>query len=135
MRNTQPSQQKPKVFFDGACPLCRREIAHYRRLKSATRLDWIDIQQAQERLAEYGIDHATAMARFHVLDTHKQWQTGAYGFVEMWSHLNGYRWIARLIRSLRLSPLLDALYRVFARWRLRQRCHDERCNTHTGTRS
>ena len=29
---------RPMVFYDGGCPLCRREIAHYRRIDSAERL-------------------------------------------------------------------------------------------------
>ena len=33
---------RPMVFYDGGCPLCRREIAHYRRIDSAERLRWVD---------------------------------------------------------------------------------------------
>lgn len=28
------------VFYDGSCPLCSREIAHYRRLRGAESLKW-----------------------------------------------------------------------------------------------
>lgn len=119
---------KPIVFFDGGCPLCRREIAHYLGLKSAANLVWIDISTDSESLAKHQLIHADAMARLHVLDTSGNWQTGAWGFAELWSHLSGYRWLARLLHLPGLLPLLDRVYNVFARRRLRQRCNVENGN-------
>ena len=109
------------VFYDGLCPLCSREIAHYRRLRGAdTLLHWVDITQDEHVLAEYGLQREAAMARFHVRDAAGRWQTGAWGFAELWSHLPAYRWLARSLRTLRLLPLLDWVYSGFARWRVRR---------------
>ncbi len=121
-KSGEPGAGCSMVFFDGACPLCRREIAHYRRRRGAEGLVWIDIAQEDARLADFGLVRATAMARFHVLDRNGQWQTGAWGFAELWSRLPAYRWLARLLRGLRLLPLLDCAYTAFARWRLQRRC-------------
>ena len=115
------------VFYDGACPLCRREIAHYRRLRGAERLAWIDVASTNAPLATYDMSRERAMARFHVLDAAGRWQTGAFGFAELWSHLPAYRWLARTLRSLRLLPLLNRVYVRFARWRLRRACDDRTC--------
>jgi len=117
---------KPTVFFDGSCPMCSREIRHYRRLRGADRLEWIDISDDDASLA-YGLDKDTAMARFHVLDASGEWQTGAYGFAELWSQLPAYRWLASITRKLRLLPLLDIGYTRFARWRLKRSCQDGSC--------
>ena len=117
----------PTVFFDGQCPLCRREIAHYRRLRGADTLHWIDITQNENALAEYGLQRKVAMARFHVRDAAGNWQTGAWGFAELWSHLPAYRWLARSLRTLRLLPLLDRAYSSFARWRVRRSCNTKTC--------
>lgn len=117
------------VFFDGGCALCRREIAHYRKRRGADRLLWIDITQDETMLASHGLSRAHAMARFHVLDAAGNWHTGAWGFVELWSHLPVYRWLARLLRALRLVPLLDRAYSHFAHWRLQRRCDAVSCNT------
>jgi predicted DCC family thiol-disulfide oxidoreductase YuxK len=117
----------PVVFFDGGCPMCRREIAHYRKLRGANQLLWVDIVESNKALANYGLSYSEAMARFHVLDTEGRWQTGAAGFVELWSHLPTYRWLAQTIRMLRLLPVLDAAYTPFARWRMRGRCTQDSC--------
>ena len=79
--------------------------------------------------AHYGVSPEVAMARFHVRDPRGRWQTGAWGFVELWSHLATYRWLAAGVRSLRLTGLLDFAYTGFARWRLRRRCDETSCAT------
>ncbi len=126
--NVEPQEVvKPVVFYDGLCPLCSREIAHYRRLRGSDTMHWIDIAQDETSLAEYGLRREAAMARFHVLDVARHWQTGAWGFAELWSHLPAYRWLARALRALRLLPVLDWVYAGFARWRIRRSCNSQRC--------
>lgn len=118
----------PVVFYDGACPLCSREVAHYRRQRGADRLEWVDVTRDETRLAAYGLQRETVMARFHVLDATGRWQTGAWGFAEIWSHLPAYRWLAHMLCLLRLLPLLDRAYAHFARWRMRRRCTTGTCD-------
>ena len=120
------------VFFDGACALCRREIAHYRRLPGADRLSWIDISEAEEVLEQYGLSRDAAMARLHVLDAAGNWQTGAWGFAELWSHLRAYRWLAVILRRSRTLPLLDRGYAHFAQRRLLRRCENGFCAKPSG---
>jgi predicted DCC family thiol-disulfide oxidoreductase YuxK len=119
--------QKAVVFYDGGCPLCSREIAHYRRRRGSEDLVWVDVNQASSHIDDFGLSRSAAMARFHVLDKNGRWQTGAWGFAELWSHLAAYRWLAGFVRTLRLLPLLDAVYRRFAQQRLRSRCPSSGC--------
>lgn len=116
---------RPQVFYDGVCPMCRREIAHYRRIDRAAQIDWVEIQTQPERLQAVELSAANALQRFHLLDAQGQWQTGAYGFVEMWAHLPGYRYLAGAIRLLRLQALLDWGYVHVTRWRLRKKCTEQ----------
>jgi predicted DCC family thiol-disulfide oxidoreductase YuxK len=88
-------------------------------------LDWVDIARDRDALKAHGLKRETAMQRLHVRDAQGRWQTGAWGFVELWGHLPGYRWLSQLIRYSGTSALLDRLYTPFARWRLRRRCTNE----------
>lgn len=111
-----------RVFYDGSCPFCRREIAHYQWLRGADRLAWIDISRPETDLSVFGLNREAAMARMHVQDAAGHWHTGAWAFAEMWSHLPKYRWLAGMLLKTGTLPLVDRAYTAFARWRLQRRC-------------
>lgn len=120
---------RPVVFYDGACPLCRREIAHYRRIDRSGGLDWIDAASDAETLARYGLSIERAMAELHILDTTGAWCRGLDAFITIWTHLPPYRWLARLASLPGLNQALAVAYRHFARWRYRRRCGSGGCTT------
>lgn len=122
------NDQRLLVLYDGGCPLCRREIDHYRRLPSAPPIEWIDITQAPGRLKDLGIGLNEAMAEFHVIDPDGAIHKGADGFVKLWDALPRYQVLARLYRALPLRPLLRRLYAQFARWHYRRRCAQGACH-------
>jgi predicted DCC family thiol-disulfide oxidoreductase YuxK len=120
--------QRVTVFFDGGCPMCRREIAHYRRLQGAERLDWRDIHADPDALFAAGISWQQAMERLHVQDGAGALRTGAHAFVTLWRELPGYRWLARMVSAIPgVVWAMDHIYTVFARWRWRRRCRDGAC--------
>lgn len=124
-RNRGYTPMKALVFYDGECPLCRREIDHYRSIRGANQIRWVDISREKSVLHAYGLDYEAAMARLHVKDRRGNWHIGAYAFAELWSHLAGYRWLALASRSLNLLPMVDRAYSRFARWRAPSYCSIE----------
>jgi hypothetical protein len=74
------------VWFDGACPLCRREIAWMRRLDRRNAIAFVDVSQeaaAPDGGAACPIDRSTLLARFHALED-GQVVSGAAAFAAMW---------------------------------------------------
>jgi len=53
------------VYYDGACPLCRMEISHYRKQEGAERIAFVDVAQAQDAPGP-DLTREAALARFHV---------------------------------------------------------------------
>jgi 3-demethoxyubiquinol 3-hydroxylase len=112
-------QQQITVLFDGACPLCRREIAVYQGLiptAPATRLAFSDVSLAQTPLPPGG-DRAAYLKRFHVQLADGSVRSGAAAFVALWAVLPGWRWLARLASLPGATPLLELVYRGFLRVR------------------
>lgn len=121
--------RKTLMFYDGGCPLCSREVTHYRRLDTAQRLECIDITRDMTVLNAFDVSSLQAMARLHVLYRDGRLLDGAYAFAAIWSELPYYRWLARLLRLPGLLTVLDGMYNLFARWRFRRRCREGVCSS------
>ena len=118
---------KAKMFFDGGCPLCRREVDHYRFLDRRDRVDWVDISREPDLLSRYGIDPEAAMRKLHALDERGRIVSGVSAFVVVWRNLPLYRYLAWFVERLDLVPTLDGVYARFAAWRFRRRCGSGSC--------
>jgi predicted DCC family thiol-disulfide oxidoreductase YuxK len=116
----------PVAFYDGGCPLCRREVAHYRRIDRAGRIRWIDIHARPAELAPYGLSWQATMRRMHVVESDGRVVTGARAFVALWRRLPRYRLLAWLVSLPGVFRLAEIAYSLFARWRWRSRC-DQLC--------
>lgn len=107
------------VLYDGACPLCRREISLYQRQAGQApgkRLCFADISQPDQVLPA-GTTRNQLMARFHVQKADGQLLSGAAAFVALWASLPGWRWLARLARLPGVLWLMERAYRGFLRLR------------------
>jgi predicted DCC family thiol-disulfide oxidoreductase YuxK len=103
------------VMFDGACPLCRREIGMYQSLESLQPVQWQDVSGAQAGLSPE--EQARLMARFHVRLSDGRLLSGAAAFVELWLTMPGWRWLGRIGRLPGVTPLLELSYRGFLQLR------------------
>ncbi len=99
------------VYFDGSCPLCRREIAFYRRSLASQDLQWVDVSQ-DSALGE-GLSCESAMRRFHVRDAQGRLHDGGAAFACLWRALPGWKVLGWLFRYPPLSWGLELAYRLF----------------------
>jgi predicted DCC family thiol-disulfide oxidoreductase YuxK len=122
------TQSQTTVLYDGGCPLCSREINHYRRLAGDRPIEWLDVTQPGADIGRFGLNRGEALKLFHVIDSTGTMHVGASAFIALWAELPRYRWLAGLCRSLGLVPLLEVIYVRFAGWHFRRRCRDGACS-------
>lgn len=101
------------VYYNGACPVCRTEIEHYRRIADRHDLDglgWTDITTRANTLAPWGIDDDTVVRRLHVVDGAGRLFAGVDGFILIWARLPRYRWLAKTASVGWIKPVAHVLY-------------------------
>lgn len=112
MSSASPPEQVT-VWYDGACPLCSREIAAMRRLDRGGAIDFVDIA---DPCAPCPIDRGSALARFHVSEGGRI-LSGAAASAAMWRAIPGLRWLGLLARWRPVELVLEGAYRAFLKIR------------------
>ena len=104
------------VWYDGSCPLCRREIALMRWLDRRRRIDFVDV--GDPGAAGCPVDRATLLARFHAREDGVT-LSGAAAFAAMWRAIPILRPAGLLARNRTVLAVLERLYVRFLRVRPR----------------
>ena len=104
-------KQKLKVFYDGSCPLCSREIIFYQRQRGAETICWLNVadQTLTEGLPE-GISRDQLMQRFHVQGANGKVQTGGDAFLQLWALLPKFRLLAWLFSLPLMRWIVNQTY-------------------------
>ncbi|MEM7740912.1 MAG: DUF393 domain-containing protein [Pseudomonadota bacterium] len=104
------------LFYDGACPLCRREIALMRRLDRRGQLSFENVAELDAPVS-CTIDRNELLAQFHARLPNGQVVRGARAFCEAYGVIPYLGWVRTLGRIAPTRWLLDCLYRGFLRLR------------------
>jgi predicted DCC family thiol-disulfide oxidoreductase YuxK len=108
-----------EVFYDGDCPLCRREIEWLKKKNLAGRVSFRDISHPDfDAEGETGKTFPELMARLHGRRPNGDWVTGVESLRLMYKAL-GYRRLVQLSRWPIVRNVLDSFYAVFAVLRLK----------------
>lgn len=112
------------LLYDGGCPLCLREITFLRRRDQRLhgpdgRLAFVDINASgYDPAAHAGISYRAAMGRIHAVLADGTVLQDVAVFRESY-RLIGLGWLYAPSAWPVLRQLADALYGLWARWRLR----------------
>jgi predicted DCC family thiol-disulfide oxidoreductase YuxK len=106
------------LLYDGACPLCARELAMLRRRDRRGALGAVDIAAPGFDPSVYGLDRERVMARMHGVLPDGTVVEGMEVFRRAYAAV-GLGWLLAPSRWPLLGPLFDAAYGWFARNRLR----------------
>ena len=108
------TQQPLDVLYNKSCPICRAEIAHYRRYAEKHALDLRFQDLAETDLALWNVDAESATKRLHVRQG-EQILSGISAFIALWRAMPRYAWLGRFASKPMVRPIADLLYnRVLA---------------------
>ncbi len=102
------------VWYDGACPLCLREMALMRRLDRRHAIHFVDLAGASPESCP--IDPDALLARFHANEDGRL-LSGAAAFAAMWRAIPLLRPFGLAARNSVILASLETGYRLFLRLR------------------
>jgi predicted DCC family thiol-disulfide oxidoreductase YuxK len=101
------------VWFDGACPLCMREITLMRKLDKAHDIAFVDVTSPSSICP---LNRTDLLARFHAEENGKL-LSGAAAFAAMWRAIPVLRPLGLAARNPFVLAVLERLYVFFLRHR------------------
>lgn len=116
------------VFFDGACPICAREIALMKRMDQQRQLEFNDFSSVAYDTASIDVSSAELGRIIHARWADGRVISGVEVFRAMWEAV-GLGMLARLSRLSLIEPMVLRAYAWFARNRLRLTGRSNSCPT------
>ena len=127
-----PSTYQFEVFYDGDCPLCRREIEFLKRKDAKRLIRFSDIEKLDFPNAELSKTYEQLMAEIHGRLPDGTWVQGVEVFRQLYDAI-GWQWAVNVTRWPGVRQSLDWVYPIFAKRRLAWtgRCLDS-CKVNRG---
>ncbi len=110
---TKKPTQPATVYFDGACPVCSREVAMYQRQTGAQNVHWVDVALCAAPELGVGLTREAALARLHLRQPNGDLVSGAAAFTALWRLLPAWAWLGRMLGTAGPLWLLEASYSLF----------------------
>jgi predicted DCC family thiol-disulfide oxidoreductase YuxK len=136
---TTPQHYPLRVFYDGQCPVCNREIQRHLRHDDLGRLQAIDIAAPDFNATAYGLDAQRVHDVMHVLTADGHVFAEVDAFICIYSALPprlDRRFVIALLRMPPVRKCADIAYRIFAKNRVRLfgGCDSTRCGPRQAVR-
>ena len=100
-----------KVLFNDSCPICAKEINHYKSIENS--INWIDINDLELACKISGKNHKELLRRLHVIQDDKVY-SGVKAFIIMWENIPKYKWIARIVSIPIIYHISIVSYEIIA---------------------
>lgn len=117
MGHSFQSENQVSVYYDGLCYLCSFEISHYKSMKGAESIRWIDITSQDFDAVRENVDPFEVHQTLHVKDSQGHLHKGVDAFIQIWKQLPALGGVAKVASARPVKCLLDKVYAGFAKVR------------------
>lgn len=110
-----------KVFYDGKCSVCAKEINFYKKIAKENTVEWVDLTQDESEFQKMGYSKSEGLMYMHVQNSKGDMQIGVNAFITMWKELGGmWRFLAFFIALPIIKQLTSLAYLAFAKYRFKK---------------
>lgn len=123
--------ERLRVFFDGSCHLCDKEVKHYLKKDKDNMLIPVNIMAKNFNASHYNLDEKQVHIHMHSMTESGKVFTKVDTFIEIWKRIPSYNFMAKLASKTPVKWLLDKGYIVFAEfirpYLPKKKCTEEFC--------
>ena len=112
-----------KVYFDGVCKYCSKEIKYYKRIAPENSFQWINVADNPHAMSSYGITQSEALLFLHAVDSAGKIYVGSEAFALIWKSLPRWKALGYLISMPVIKTLTKWCYIWFAKRRFNSYSH------------
>ena len=112
-----------KVFYDGKCGLCSKEISYYKRIAPKNIFEWHDIASNPNILKHIRISQYDALMYLHAMDQKSNLKIGVDAFILIWDKLKYWKILSILVRTPIIYSIAKIIYKLFANYRFKKLDH------------
>jgi len=114
VKTSEDHCQPVTMYYDGACPVCSREVSLYRKLDREGAIRWHDVSASEGDLGNDGVNQADALSVLHARLRDGRLVTGVAAFIAVWERLPGFKLFTRLARWRPINWMLETGYAWYA---------------------
>ncbi len=103
-----------RIYFDGLCQLCSREMDMYKANPEAKDFEFVDITSPNFSAEREGLDPFRVHKVMHVRMPTGEIKTGVDAFIQIWSLMPRFHWLAKVSQRSFVKPILNIGYHAFA---------------------
>jgi predicted DCC family thiol-disulfide oxidoreductase YuxK len=105
------------VYYDGLCRVCSAEINHYKRMRGADSISFVDITSPDFDPVAENLDPKKIHEEIHAKDQAGNLLVGVDAFILIWSQLPSLIWLSKLAKRSVVNAGLQFAYRGFVKIR------------------
>lgn len=108
-------KNKTKVFYDGNCKICNREINFYKKLDNKKKIEWINIHGPFLKSSSENIDKKDLMRVLHLKTEDGKILKGVDAFIKIWSSIKYFGVFVPFLKIYPLKKFVNFIYMVWAK--------------------
>ena len=112
-----------KVYYDGKCNLCSKEIKYYKSITDKNLFRWLDIATNPKYLSSIKVSQKDALLYLHATDENNKLFKGVDAFLLIWKNIKYWKILYFLISLPIIKQLSVLLYKKFAKYRFSKLSH------------
>ena len=109
-----------KVFFDGNCPICKKEINTYKKLSLDKKIEWHDISKNKDITKNINKTQKECLKILHVVDDRNNIKTAIDAFIEIWNKTKFFRHLVFLFKIPLIKLIANYFYKKYAKYRYKK---------------